>query len=800
MAQNTENRGLPSAYQEGRDKQPVRFGAYIGKVKSNVDPARKGRIWVFCEAFQPKLDESNPRKWIEAAYCPMFGGSIAPPSNPAPTTPDNYGTFESNPVSYGMWFPAPDIGTTVLIMFINGDVNRAIYTGTYLDSKKMYMVPAIGASQNYVLAENGSQDVLASAKLLPVTELNPNNKKVRDDPRFFDQPKPVHSVLASQFFKQGLLNDNVRGPITSSSQRESPSTVSGISTPGRPIYQNVTDQGAAVSSETGQIKTNNVAVVGRTGGHSLVLDDGDVSGKNRLIRIRTSSGHQITMSDDGAAIYIAHANGETWIELGAEGTLDVFSSNSINLRTQGQLNLHADRDININSGGVINMKAGAGIAVESLTDISFKTKASFTVWTGFKLGLKADGILTMVSTAGSWDAGKIMALEAKTISLNGGKVDTVQEPENIPVQNLPDVAWSAQNGWTPAPKNLETIVTRAPSHEPYLYHNTGVDNSVEKIRLLGEYGDPAKTVFTGQVFGNDVSVDMRAGFAITQIPETGPAADFAQQLAFTDFAINANTAAAANPGTIDAVLNVSPQQLTQALSNQARSIAGVANTASKVVSDVTTAATTLDSLGRAIIPGSGANSSQVQALANAFANGSLGPVSSVIANTLGVAQKIVNTPAEIAGAVTGAAAGAVGAVQDQITKASAEVQKALSQITNLPSLLGKTVVGMAESAAINAAASALGKFTGVTDALNKIGTEITGAAQGLGNQVLTNLGVGPINLGGLEAGIQGAVSGITETITGAISGFVQGFSSLFGGGGGGVTLFGVDVVGGVPFA
>jgi acetyltransferase-like isoleucine patch superfamily enzyme len=85
------------------------------------------------------------------------------------------------------------------------------------------------------------------------------------------------------------------------------------------------------------------------------------------MRFRTAKGHQIMMNDTQNFFYIAHANGQTWIELGAEGTVDIFSTNSVNVRTQGDINLHADRDINMFAGRNINMKSkentniGAGV-------------------------------------------------------------------------------------------------------------------------------------------------------------------------------------------------------------------------------------------------------------------------------------------------------------------------------------------------------------------------------------------------------------------------------------------------------
>ena len=109
-----------------------------------------------------------------------------------------------------------------------------------------------------------------------------------------------------------------------------------------------------------------IDVVTRRGGHSLVMDDGDIIGRDQLIRLRTALGHQILMSDDGQMLSILHSNGQTYIELGKEGTVDLYATNSVNVRTQGDLNLHADNDINLNAKNV-NLNSAENTTLNALT-------------------------------------------------------------------------------------------------------------------------------------------------------------------------------------------------------------------------------------------------------------------------------------------------------------------------------------------------------------------------------------------------------------------------------------------------
>jgi hypothetical protein len=290
----------------------------------------------------------------------------------------------------------------------------------------------------------------------------------------------VQSYVAGVLFQQGLLKDIERGTIGSNSQRESPSSVFGVSTPGRAVYQGgMTPEDIRQRVDGSLVRPNGAKVIGRVGGHSLVMDDGDISGVNQMMRLRTTNGHQITMSDSGNFFYITHANGQTWIELGAEGTVDVFSTNSINLRSQGDINLHADRDINMYAGGKFNAKSEKTMQLESTTDIVIDAQTNITLYSKATIGVKSDGTLTLNSAGGSWGAGSDLRLQADGIDLNGPAADRATTPNPITKTLLDDTSFSTSTGWVVKPQVLQSIVSRAPTHEPYPYHNLGVDVKID---------------------------------------------------------------------------------------------------------------------------------------------------------------------------------------------------------------------------------------------------------------------------------------------------------------------------------
>jgi hypothetical protein len=239
------------------------------------------------------------------------------------------------------------------------------------------MVPAIGSvDKPQAEVQNQNQEsYFADASRLPVTEININNNELFNSPRFFDSIKPVQSVVAQALLQQGLITDNERGTINSSSQRETPSAVFGISTPGTAIYQGgMKPNDINAKLNAGEIKPGDAKVIGRVGGHSLVMDDGDTEGNNALLRLRTSKGHQITMSDTGNFFYIVHANGQAWLEFGVEGTVDVYATNSVNVRTKGDINLHADRDINMFAGRNFKVKSKEDMQLETDTFLSVQAQ------------------------------------------------------------------------------------------------------------------------------------------------------------------------------------------------------------------------------------------------------------------------------------------------------------------------------------------------------------------------------------------------------------------------------------------
>jgi hypothetical protein len=450
----------------------VRNVPVFGIVKNNVDPTRTGRIQVYVTDLGSD-DPDNPAGWVNVSYMSPFYGFVEPTAG---ATGD--GDFAANPASYGVWNSPPDLGSTVICIFINGDPNYGFYIGCAPKAEALHMVPAIGSSENIVTNNNGEAQSYGGATQLPVTNINTNNKAISDGGNFLDEPKPVHSYQASILFKQGLIRDPLRGTITTGAQRESPSRVGwGVSSPGRPIYAGGYNDASIAQAATQGKDEKGLSVISRRGGHSIVMDDGDLIGRDQLVRLRSAGGHQILMSDDGQSLFIIHSNGQSWIEMGKEGTIDMFCTNSFNVRTQGDINFHADTNINIHAKKKLNIKA-EDINIQSEKSTTQKVGTDFKVETSGKYTHKVGGSMSLRSGGeGSFHSGGTCFINGSRVNLNTG---AGAAPDAVaPLQDIghTDTMFESVKGYIASPGTLKSITSRTPAHAPWVNANQGVNVS-----------------------------------------------------------------------------------------------------------------------------------------------------------------------------------------------------------------------------------------------------------------------------------------------------------------------------------
>lgn len=718
----------------------------FGIVKDNIDPTRSGRIRVLLSGNNPN-DSNNSANWVTVSFLSDFFGTIG---GSAGSGNEDHGTYKSNPTSYGQWHAPPDIGTTVICIFVNGDPNYGFYIGCVPEPDALHMVPAIGSSDN-VITNEGEASSYGGATRLPVANFNSNNLSNSNSPNFNDSPRPVHSYSATIMNQQGIIRDPIRGPISSSASREPASRVGwGVSTPGRPIYSGGFDD-STVTENLDASKNEQLEVVARRGGHSIVMDDGDIIGRDQLVRIRTALGHQILMSDDGQTLMILHSNGQSYIELGKEGTIDMYSTNSVNIRTQGDLNLHADRNVNIHAMENLNIQA---------KNIQTNSEEKTMMRSGSDLNMSATGKLTgLAGGAIAWGAGGDASLvgggqafvNGSKVNLNSGAPGTSPEAvSTIPLIAQTDTLYDEEKGFMAAPGKLLTIVSRAPAHAPWANAGQGVDarTNLDASSQLPAAPSPAVAATTAAAAATGATPPAVA--TVASAPAGVPAISAAVDTNTTAAALGAVATSAAGGALASAV-----SQGAAVVSTAAGPVAAVgafAQTASQL------------SAGGILKPGAAtlvtglvqAGASIVQAMPASLFTGVAGAanLTSLVQNTTAQATSVVNTMQQAQTAL-----GRVGAITG--SEASAQITGMVTATATVG--LGPTVAAIQQA---GSAASAAGSLAGTANSLVGSLSGAAGAsdsALGSARTALAAIGSGTVaarlaeSIGGL-GGIQSALT------------------------------------------
>ena len=298
---------------------PSLFGVFVGYVKRADDVQRNGRLQVWIPEFGSAPDDEPG--WITVNYCSPFAGATNIDTNDK----NNFQSFKGTQTSYGMWMIPPDINNQVLVMFVAGDMARGIWIGSLYNQFMNNMVPAMASD-----AKNFDYP----GKPVPVAEYNKWDNNITQPDRTI---KPVEETKFKGVGNQGLLVDGIRGVTNTSARREAPSSVFGILTPGPVIDDTV---------HPSKFK--------RKGGSSLIMDDGKC---NEYIEFATKSGSKIRLDETNGLVYLINRDGTAWVQLDAEGNVDIFSAKNISLRAQRDFNIRADRNVNIEAGQNIFLKA-----------------------------------------------------------------------------------------------------------------------------------------------------------------------------------------------------------------------------------------------------------------------------------------------------------------------------------------------------------------------------------------------------------------------------------------------------------
>ena len=350
-------------------------GTYMAKVVSVLDSTFMGRLKVTLLGGQGNVVGTEDTTYTVNYASPFFGYT------PYEGVGYNNTDFNDAQKSYGMWFVPPDVGVTVLCVFVNGDPGKGFWFACLPPSFANHMVPGIAGSTEVDLTDI-DKETYNTDQPLPVAEINKrhNREEQEMDP---ERIKKALHPIAARFLEQGTVEDDVRGTTTSTARRQVPNSVFGISSPGPLDYR---PNAKRLQIGTFESSTPNPVPVSRLGGTQFVIDDGDdryqrktapgvgpveyadvLAGEQGLVdipyneytRLRTRTGHQILLHNSEDLIYIGNSRGTSWIEMTSNGKIDIFAGDSVSIHSENDLNLRADRDINVEAGRNISMKATA---------------------------------------------------------------------------------------------------------------------------------------------------------------------------------------------------------------------------------------------------------------------------------------------------------------------------------------------------------------------------------------------------------------------------------------------------------
>lgn len=431
----------------------------IAVVRNHLDTTYMGNLEVELLTSSNSGQSTNaPGQIIVAKYLSPFHGITS-----LQGTTDNT-SHTSSQRSYGWWGVPPDVGAKVLVIFTEG--GQAFWIGCIPEEHTNIMTPDPFVSSTY----NDSDQ----SKKLPVVEYNKRTEDGtgRNSTQFI---KPANQDAIDVLTTQGLIEDEIRGVTSTSSRREVPSAVTGFSSPGpqdrRP---------GAPRVNYGENFAQTPMPQNRLGGSSLVFDDGDATllrktpakdgppvyanaeagetdgdptlPHNELVRLRTRTGHQILLHNTEDLIYIANARGTTWIELTANGKIDIYAQDSISVHSEADINMKAGANVNIEAGADINLKAGGDTNVTAPGSVNLDTPD-----TNMKnLDVNGSAIISASTNTGSLSAGSVNGTSAgSSWTDRPGSDDQILGSHSSASPTAPTAA-------IPSP--------RVPMHEPWSEH------------------------------------------------------------------------------------------------------------------------------------------------------------------------------------------------------------------------------------------------------------------------------------------------------------------------------------------
>lgn len=286
-----------------------------GQVVATDDPDQMGRVRVWIPALDGEDFILDNLPWTEYAS-PFLGFTVDYPAG-------GQASKNSANSAYGFW-AIPKIGATVLVFCLNADPSARFY---FACTPRLHKNRSLPAGRN--------------ADISGV--IGPFGDSWNESGQF-DKLQPAYDNLRAQF--QGKMNSSqalTRGVYE------------------RQVAQAATDKDGAEGYSRNSVdpsyldpQTYCIVTPGR---NAIIMQDDP---RYARLRLKTADGHQVIFDDANERIYISTALGRSWVELDADGHINIYGGDSISIRSGKDVNIFADRNINLEAGGHVNIKADSG--------------------------------------------------------------------------------------------------------------------------------------------------------------------------------------------------------------------------------------------------------------------------------------------------------------------------------------------------------------------------------------------------------------------------------------------------------
>lgn len=439
----------------------------LGVVVDTNDPQQMGRVRAVCVAW----GDSYGTDFEDLPWC-MYGAPFGGSMTKATRGPGIQETKGS--VAYGMW-AIPKVGAQILVACLDGDPMYRVYLGCIFDQLTPHTLPhGRYMYEDHDALEKGSSDAKPqgpySSEEKFIEPLNTNQKRAfgnHGEPSFEWRNRGADYTVARV---------NVDELDYTESQVQDDLDIDyddWISTQGYGVSR---QNPFGTSSLTNKNYDSPVYSITTPGFHSLSMDD---RMENARIRLRTTSGHQILMDDTNERIYIQTAKGNNWIEIDENGTIDIYSTNRINIRSAEDMNFTSDKTIRFTAQEGIHMYTPDEIRMHAKKDINVLTEQNIRAHSLQSTYLQADqNIQFKAGTSYYLNAAQeinekcgsdLKLSSGSTIHLNAG-VD-ILETAARDVHMQGPAATVASNAEQPNEQKA-FWTSRVPDHEPWARTST----------------------------------------------------------------------------------------------------------------------------------------------------------------------------------------------------------------------------------------------------------------------------------------------------------------------------------------